>query len=236
MRPISGGQIGNIGESMTYSPSVARFVGVLAVLLAAPAIAQEHGQVGLSMGYPASVGIVWHVADRFAVRPELSLVQGSSLTLSTTTVTISSPFGTQIETTETRLATDNATVGAGVSGLFYLWKRESLGAFVSPRYAYTRGSNTTTATNTTIRSGAVAQVNDTTSRTHFFSGSFGAQYALGRRFSVFGEIGLGYTHGNVASPPSSSSQTPIVSVSTGSESKNHNVSTRSGAGVVFYFR
>jgi hypothetical protein len=207
------------------------FLG-LPLLLAAPASAQERGQIGVSMGYPASVGVVWRVADRFAVRPEISLVQGSSATTSTTTLTISSPFGsqTQTQTTQTQITTDSTTVGAGVSGLFYLWKRDALSAFVSPRYAYTRGSNTTTG------SGAVASVNETTSRSQFFSGSFGAEYALGRRFSVFGEIGLGYTRGTLTSPPVSGSQAPGVSASTGSESTNHNISTRSGVGVVFYFR
>ncbi len=208
--------------------SVAWSVGVLTILLAAPANAQEHGQVGLSMGYPASVGIVWQIADRFAVRPEVSLVQSSGVSRSTLTVSITTPFGTQTQTASTQVTTDTTTMGTGISGLIYLWKREALSAFVSPRYAFTRGTNTGTS------NGATSPVGDITTRNHFISGSFGAQYALGRRFSVFGEIGLGYNHGSASSPPSST-PSPIGSTTSSSESNNHGVSTRSGVGVVFYF-
>jgi hypothetical protein len=70
-------------------------------------------------------------------------------------------------------------------------------------------------------------------RTHFISGSFGAQYALGRRFSVFGEIGLGYTRTSVDNEPTSSVS---PGASTGSAATSHGIAARSGAGVVFYFR
>jgi hypothetical protein len=53
---------------------------------------------------------------------------------------------------------------------------------------------------------------------------FGAEYSLGRRFSVFGEAGVGYswqktTNGSIT----------IFS------SRSHSVSTRTGAGVILYF-
>jgi hypothetical protein len=54
-------------------------------------------------------------------------------------------------------------------------------------------------------------------------GSFGAQYALGRRFSVFGEVGLGYSRQSLRSPLSQT------------RSEAHAVTTRSGAGVILYF-
>lgn len=214
--------------------SVASFVWIVAVLPAAPAHAQDHGQVGLSMGYPASVGIVWQVADRFAVRPEISLVQSSTVNLTTLTVTFTTPFNTQTQTTQTQLTIDSTTVGTGVSALFYVGKREGLSTYVSPRYAYTRGTGTTVATSTSTGSGTAApSTTETATRSHVVTGSFGAQYALSRRFCVFGEIGLGYTHGK-ASPESSPSSSP--STTSRSESTNHAVSTRSGVGVVFYFR
>jgi hypothetical protein len=198
------------------------------VLLAAPVGAQEHGQVGLSMGYPASVGIVWHVADRVALRPEISFVQSSTVTTATSTLTFTGPFGPQTQTTQAQFTTDSTTVGTGVSGLFYLWKRDSLSAFVTPRYAYSRG------TGTTVASGVAATPTEITTSNHFVSGSFGAQYALGRRFSVFGEIGLGYIDTRVDNA-SAASVSPNGS-STISETSSHGVSTRSGAGVVFYFK
>lgn len=206
---------------------IASVVVLLAFPLAAPVFAQEHGQIGLSIGYPASVGVVWHVADRVAIRPEISLVQTSTDTTAITTLTFSSPAGPQTQTTRAEFMTDSTTVGTGVSALFYLWKWEALSAFVTPRYAYTRGSSTTTG------GGIVAPAGGTT-RSHFVSGSFGAQYALGRRFSAFGEIGLGYIHTGVQNVPTFVGS-PVSSTSS-SETTSHGVSTRSGAGVVFYFR
>ena len=32
------------------------------------AVAQERGQFGLTTGYPAAIGVVWHVTDRFGIR------------------------------------------------------------------------------------------------------------------------------------------------------------------------
>lgn len=207
--------------------SIASCVG-LALLMSAPAVAQEHGQVGLSMGYPASVGILWHVSDRVAIRPEISLVQSSTTTTVVTTVTFTTPAGTQTQTTQGEFTTDSTNVGTGVSGLFYLWKRESLSAFVTSRYAYTRGTGATSG------SGVAGTPTEITTSNHVVSGSFGAQYALGRRFSVFGEIGLGYTDTRVDNA-SAISVSPNGS-STISATSTHGVSTRSGAGVVFYFR
>ena len=209
--------------------AIAACAGLLAVLLAAPAFAQEQGQVGVSMGYPASVGVVWHVADRMAIRPEISLVQTSTDITAVTTLTFSTPSGTQTQQiTRAQFTTDSTTVGAGVSALFYLWKQEALSAFVTPRYAYTRGTGTTSG------SGVAGTPTEITTNNHVVSGSFGAQYALGPRFSVFGEIGLGYTH-STADNGAPVSLSPGGAASS-SRTTSHGVSTRSGAGVVFYFR
>jgi hypothetical protein len=209
--------------------SIASSVGLLAVLLAAPASAQEQGQVGVSMGYPASVGVVWQVADRVAIRPEISLVQTSTDITTVTTLTFTTPSGTQTQQiTRAQFETDSTTVGAGVSALFYLWKQEALTAFLTPRYAYTRG------TGTTAGSGAAGAPFDITTKSRFVGGSFGAQYALSRKFSVFGEIGLGYTHSRVDNASTSGGFASGTST-TSTETMSHGVSTRSGAGVVFYF-
>ena len=39
-------------------------------LAAAPAAAQEKGNVGITMGFPASVGLLWHATEKIAVRPD----------------------------------------------------------------------------------------------------------------------------------------------------------------------
>ena len=43
------------------------------VLLATvSANAQEQGQTGIAMGYPSSIGVIWHATDNLAIRPEVS--------------------------------------------------------------------------------------------------------------------------------------------------------------------
>lgn len=57
-----------------------RVLFTVAVLLCAslPAAAQESGQVGVAMGYPGSIGIIWHASERMAIRPDFNVAQTSS--------------------------------------------------------------------------------------------------------------------------------------------------------------
>jgi hypothetical protein len=166
-------------------------------LLASDGIsAQEKGQTGMTMGYPASVGLVWQPSERLAVRPELSLST------------------TSIETSFTGTGR-TSSVGVGLSGLFYVGKWDSLSAYVSPRFAYNLTSSDPIGTL------AIA----TAANNYSLIGSFGTQYALHRRFSVFGEVGVGYSHQALRSTGAISNST-ITS---------HSWNTRTGIGVLFYF-
>src|SRR5215471_15907591 len=124
-----------------------------ALLLAAPAArAQESGQVGLEFGTNA-VGVLYHLNDSIAVRPEVTFAIGGSAT------------------------SDINSWGVGGSALFYLNHVEKLSTYFVPRFMYQRNS---------ASGGGI----DLVTNTYDVSGSFGAQYALHRRFSVFGEVGL----------------------------------------------
>ena len=61
-----------------------------------------------------------------------------------------------------------------------------------------------------------------------FAAYVGAQYALGRRFSVFGELGAGFARTETA--PTTISQGITIGVAT-----SKRLSVHSGAGVVLYF-
>jgi hypothetical protein len=168
----------------------------VSLLMANPANAQEKGQTGVTMGYPASVGLVWHPSDAFALRPELSLSTSSF---------DSSSSGER----------DTSTIAIGLSGLFYLGKWESLSAYLSPRFTYSR-----------LRlDGFSAGFPDNESKTYAWSGSFGTQYALHRKFSVFGEVGVAYSH----------SDEQFGSTLAVTDSNTDTWSTRTGVGVLFYF-
>jgi hypothetical protein len=130
-------------------------------------------------------------------------------------------------------------VGAGISALFYIHRWEGLRTYVSPRFSYQRISSSASTSGNTSTS-------DSTTSTYLASGSFGAQYALGRHFGLFGEVGLGYTSTRTAL-----SSTLTIGVASGivngvvtqttrlqtvqSSSTSNGIATRSGAGVIFYF-
>src|SRR5581483_1699657 len=170
-------------------------IGMLFVWTAAAA-AQDAGQVGLTMGYPASIGVIWHVSDRVAVRPEISLQQIASMSTSVTTVT---------NTTQT--TTDQWAVGVGASALFYVHRWDALRTYVSPRFVYTRNASTNVGSLTAAATSSAIivfpntspQTTEFTQQSYFVSGSFGAQYAVGAHFGVFGEVGFGYSHNTTAS-------------------------------------
>ena len=183
------------------------------VLLLVPAdtSAQEQGKVGITMGFPQSVGVLWHVSEKVAVRPELSFSWNSS----------------DSGTTES----DHDVFATGISALFYLRKWDNLSTYISPRYSFGRASGTSASTDDGL-SGDSEQ----TSRNHLFSGSFGAQYWMSPRFSVFGEIGLGYqrTSGESSfSLPAGIDPPPFIELER--ESSARSVATRSAVGVAFYF-
>src|SRR4051812_22975571 len=99
---------------------------VLGLSVCGTAAAQEAGKVGVTMGFPGSVGIIWHATGRIAVRPEFSFTR---------------------TTTDVPITTKAWTVGTGVSGLFYVSSHDNVHTYVSPRFTYTksRGSAQSTA-------------------------------------------------------------------------------------------
>jgi hypothetical protein len=202
---------------------------VLSVLLSVSGVAraQEAGQVGVTLGYPAEVGIIWHVTDRVAVRPDISFSTGS-----TDTGTLGSDisfFGESSGFGES----SSTTLTVGVSALLYLGEWDKLRAYVSPRYAYGRNWSS---------SGTTFGI-DNKHSTYTVAGSFGAQYQLHRRFAVFGETGFGYNHAR-STLTSSVFVLPAIQllpnvpapVSRSTEINSHVWGTRSGAGVIFYFK
>jgi hypothetical protein len=165
---------------------------------AARADAQEKGQVGVTMGYPAAIGLLWHVSDRVAIRPEFSFVRNdnSSIGLFSSDTTFWS-------------------LGTGVSALFYTPVRDNLRTYVSPRFSYSRARGD-------------SGISRSTSTNYSFAGMFGAQYALGRRFGVFGEVGFAYGRSESSSMTELLGQTRVTSDS-------DSIGTRTGVGIVLYF-
>lgn len=177
------------------------FLTVAVLLVPAAAAAQEEGKVGITMGFPEHVGLVWHATEKLAVRPEFAFSTSSS---------------------DSEFAESSAdSFSAGVSALYYFDRRDRLATYVSPRYAFKRSSTTIDG-----EGPFGGEEQESSSRTHLFSGSFGAQYWLNERFSVFGELGLAYQHGSAGDDDD---DLP------GEESTANAFGTRSAVGIVFYF-
>jgi hypothetical protein len=162
---------------------------------------QEPGnRIGITMGYPSTFGVVWEVNDRFALRPELSFSVGTS------EGTADGVAGT---------SSDTWTIGFGVSALIFLKQWDAVQTYIAPRFTYSRGTSTVES--------VFGGDNDLTSEGFSLNGLFGAQYALHRRFSVFGEVGVGFTN----------SETRLSSIDGKTESTSFG--TRTAVGVIFFF-
>jgi hypothetical protein len=185
-------------------------IGAGIVLLgSSTAAAQERGQFGLVMGYPTTVGMVWHATDRVGIKAEA--------TFSVTSTELDSALLREL---------NNRTVGINVAGLFYAGRAENVSLYVSPRFGYAKTVSELEGETFVDLLPIPVPVRDLRNETSMYSfgGLFGSQYSPIRRFSVFGEVGLNY----------SSQQTESSPVSTG-ESESSSLGLRSAVGVVLYF-
>ena len=177
-----------------------------------PATAQESGQVGLAMGYPGSIGIIWHASDRMAIRPDFNF---SRLTSENTGGFSQSQV-------------DGWALGLGLGALFYSGAKDNLRMYFSPRFAYSRTK--TESASSSVSSQGIS-TSETRNNSYQYSGSIGVQYSPGRRFSVYGEAGLAYTRGNSRFETSPS----LLGTVTG-ETTSNTFGTRAGVGVVVYLK
>jgi hypothetical protein len=184
---------------------------MVAVVMAAPAAAQDAGSVGLTMGYPAAVGVVWHVTERIALRPDFTL----STTTTESTSTNDSIFVPQVSTT----TSTSWSAAVGLSALLYLNSTDQLRFYVAPRAAYLRTSIDIDDDE------PLAATFDNTSTGFVAAGAFGVQYNAHDRFAIFGELGAQYT--------SQSSTSEFLTSRTRGE--NRSAGLRSAVGVTLYF-
>jgi opacity protein-like surface antigen len=194
-------------------------VGALALALCSTsAFAQQQRQpaVGVVMGYPAAIGVLWNVSDRFALRPEVSVTRSTA----DSTTAGAAPIVSSLA------SSDTWSTGIGLSALWYFTSGDALRTYVSPRFAYSRATNTNS--NTTTSGSSTITGTNAVSATYAGSGSIGAQYSLHRRFAVFGELGITYT--DVETETTSSNSPAFVVDTTGKT-----ISVRSGVGVIVFF-
>lgn len=152
--------------------SYTRAVGASLFVLLAPALAgaQDKGQAGVTMGHPGSIGVLWHVTERVALRPDFQFSYISSEAESPGVGLTSSSHGWNIV--------------PGISALFYLKRFDDLRTYVSPRVTFARSTSS-------FDSAFSGNTATSTNKTYAGTLSFGAQYSLGQRFAVYAEAGFG---------------------------------------------
>ncbi|MGD9904259.1 MAG: hypothetical protein AB7U83_12405 [Vicinamibacterales bacterium] len=198
--------------------SVAGAVGVAvvaagAVLTPVPATAQQGGRVGVTMGYPAAIGVVWHVSDGLALRPDVSV--NWTTTESTNTLTVF-PGTTPVVSTS---RVDSQSTSVGLSVLVTLHRADRVRVYLAPRGAWVRST-------VELDGGLAGALGvDTTTDGWLGVGALGAQVAVHERFAVFGEAGIQYT-----------SQRATSSLTTSrTEDETRTFGLRSAIGVTVYF-
>lgn len=149
----------------------APFAALALVLLSAvPVAGQDQGRVGLTMGYPSGIGVMVGLSERVALRPEISLAK--------TFIEGPGSGGSYLRVTDWELS-------VGLSAFVYLHRRENLRLFASPRLSCTRSGYTWHD---------IPEASEASWNLWQVSGTFGFQHALSRQFSVFGDLGIAYTH------------------------------------------
>jgi hypothetical protein len=193
-------------------------VAAVGLLLPRPSSAQDPPRFGLVFAFPAEIGVAIKATDRITIRPGFDMSKSSTET--TQTITLPIPGTTSTTTTATG---DAWTVSGEVAALFYLSAPDAFRTYLAPRVAY--GHSSTTVPFLTANTSSEPAAFTTTTSTYDVSGTFGAQYTLGRRFVVFGEAGPRYRR---------SKNQP----STGffqSQSTSRSIGIQSGIGVIVYF-
>jgi hypothetical protein len=209
------------------------FALALSVVTCRAAAAQDTPRLGIVMGYPAQLGVLWTVSDRVALRPQIDASRGASES-TTTTNTIVGIAGLPTISTTTVSSSSNWSVGTGVAALIYLSRRDALRTYVAPGFTYSRSSSTVQST-VTISSSVIpvppiSSGGPTTTHASNYTttGAFGAQYTLATHFGLFGELGLAYVH---------SGELPTFAVGTIAQrdASNWSLAMRSGVGVMLFF-
>ncbi|HKT80340.1 MAG TPA: hypothetical protein VJP86_08970 [Vicinamibacterales bacterium] len=207
--------------------SMLPLVATLLLLSVAPAAAQESNKFGVTMGYPSSVGLVWHATRNIAVRPEISFSHSS--TDAKTTISIPSVpcafCDVAFPELDPSLDASSTSWDLNISGLFYLSEEGLLRVYGSPRFGWSH------VTSKIDSDGALASLDGLADlsrsyTTYHAAGSFGVQFAVHPKLSVFGEAGVQMDW---------SGDDPVSDGFNTLEISTRSYSSRTAVGVIFYF-
>jgi hypothetical protein len=199
----------------------ARMAVLVCLLLAASSarvFAQDDPTIGLVVAYPSTVGVLWQVSDRVAVRPDIAW----SWTKTESSVTINTGIPPQRVTLETSSKGHSASYGA--SALFTLRQDDALRVYVGGRAAYLRAVATVTNPSFSSQGGVSSTTSKNRNTGSAWAGFLGGQYRLHRRFTAFGEAGISYQTFDTT-----------AGVEPQTRGSQDTIGVRSGVGIVLFF-
>jgi hypothetical protein len=191
---------------------------VLVVMGWSRAASAQDERVGLTMGYPTAVGLLWQVNDRVAIRPEFSWAHQS---------TDRGDDGFAPSTS------DSSDFSVAISGLVRLRQWGPVRSYVAPRFEAARiNFETTFEFRSLFPSGfpsglPTSETTTTTFTTYEGGASIGVQASPAAHFGIFGEVGMMYGRTKTSS---SSLLDPSSSATRGTS-----VGIRSAVGVILFF-
>jgi hypothetical protein len=191
---------------------------VVMVMGWARAASAQDERVGLTMGYPTAVGVLWQVSDRLAIRPEFSWAHQA--------IENDSNFA--------QGTSDSSGVGVGISALVRLRQWGQVRSYVAPRFEVVRTSVETTIDLPSLfppgfPSPVPTSQSTTTTGTAYEGGaSIGVQASPAAHFGVFGEVGLMYGRSKTTGDASVLQPSP-------SSTRVNSVGLRSAIGVILFF-
>jgi hypothetical protein len=235
----------------SLSLRIALVASFVIIAFAPPASAQDR-TVGLVVGYPTTVGVLWQASERIGIRGEGSFSWSSSKLEDSGTnapggsTTHTNADGTTSTVIVTGLSfsavqkTQGVTGSIGASLLITLTTADRFRTYLAPRIAWAISRSTTTIEYDTSRllpqptqfpglpRGLFEnQTITTTSTTPSTGAAFGASSAVHDRIGVFGEVGFSYSSSNQPLAIGSTIEAPVRT--------SRAVSLRSGIGAIIYF-
>jgi hypothetical protein len=174
-------------------------------LVSAPLFAQEQesprGKIGLTL---PGIGAILHLTDHVAFVPGVGFTHNWSSLSSAPTTT----------------AANNLSVSAALR--FYVRDWKGLRFYLSPKYSFSRSTSERNAGGT-----GYGTDSSTAGDYHAAYGSWGIQYAISDRVSIFGDMGAFYSR---------STYSTSSSAMLGGDTYSQNVGTSGSWGLIFYLK
>jgi hypothetical protein len=206
-------------------------LSVLTVAFAQDAAAQEK-KVGLVVGYPADLGVLWQASERVALRADVGF------TFNTTDISTQSglSFGSSVPTTITTTSS-SANTSIGLSALFTIRNEDNLRLYIAPRGALQLVHYSVEADVEPPSAQSSTRPGEASDVTHGYEAEFmfGGQYRLRDRVAVFGETGLSYRQSSFPRLTTTFSVGGASVAQSGPDSHSTSLGLRGSAGLVLFF-